>query len=119
MLPDSDLPDPGQVFDDLVRAVALLLPFPVELESDMGYTGALFINLGRRGGADDPPDTASIDALVQPVVWVFDIAGGRKTVMSEFGPGADPMKVARWILEEAEGAGSPAALATNRAPGGE
>ena len=115
MLPNPPDSDPGRVHDDLVRAVAELLPFPVELDADMSYTGALFIDLGRRGGVDDPPDTASIDALVQPVVWVFDVEGGRKTVASNFGPTADLQQVARWISDEAERAGSPA-LGAQRPP---
>ena len=68
--------------------VAQLLPFPVELDADVGYTGALFIDLQRRGGDDDPPDTACIDAEVQPVVWAFDVEGGRQAVVSDFGPTA-------------------------------
>lgn len=75
----------------------------------MGYTGGLFIDLGRRGGADDPPDTASIDGEVEPVTWTFDIEGGRKTVSSTFGPNADPADIAEWIAMQARDAGSPAA----------
>lgn len=100
--------DPGHRLDDLVRAVAALLPFPVELDADMGYTGALFIDLGRRGGDDDPPDTASIDVEVDPVVWMFDVEGGRETISSEMGEGVEPRIVADWIAEQARLAGSPA-----------
>ncbi|KJL23492.1 hypothetical protein RN51_01578 [Microbacterium oxydans] len=102
-------PERDHNLDDVVRAVAERLPFPVELDADMGYTGALFINLGRRGGADDPPDTASIDGEVEPVIWTFDIEGGRKTLSSPFGPNADPADVAEWIAKQASDAGSPAA----------
>lgn len=111
-----DINDPGQVLNGLVLSVAKLLPFPVELDADMGYTGALFIDLGRRGGDEDPPDTASIDAEVQPVVWVFDVEGGRQTVVSGFGPTADPGEVARWIATEALRAQSPATRGLMRRP---
>lgn len=47
--------------DEHTQQVAALLPFPVELDADMGGTWALHIDLGRRGGADDPPDTAGVD----------------------------------------------------------
>lgn len=99
--------------DDLVRAVAARLPFPVELDADMGYTGALFIDLGRRGGVDDPPDTASIDVEVEPTVWMFDIEGGRETVSSTLGPDADPGDVAEWVTQQAHAAGSPATRAAS------
>jgi hypothetical protein len=102
--------------DAAVRAVAALLPFAVELDADMGYTGDLFIDLGRRGGPNDPPDTAGIDAEVQPTVWTFDIEGGRETIESTLGLDAEPAEVARWISEHAHRAGSPAALAPTVTP---
>ena len=97
-----------RVLNELTREVAGLLPFLVKLDADMGYTGALFIDLGRRGDEDDPPDTASIDCEVSPVVWVFDVEGGRETVASDFGPDSDPTEVARWIAGEAHRVQSPA-----------
>jgi hypothetical protein len=100
---------PGEVFDRLVIRVAELLPFPVRLEADPSYTGALFIDLGTRGSDDDPHDTASIDATVEPVVWVFDVEGGRETLLSGFGPSSEPAAVATWITSAAITAGSPAA----------
>lgn len=105
---DDDWGDPNQALDDLTREVAALLPFPVELDADMGYTGALFIDLGRRGGNDDSPDTACIDGEVSPVLWTFDVEGGRETVTSGYGPTSDPAEVARWIAAEARRVGSPA-----------
>lgn len=102
----SDSPDR---LDSVVRAVAERLPFPVTLDADMGYTGALFIDLGRRGGDDDPPDTASIDVEFEPTVWTYDIEGGRETISSTLGPEADPAAVAAWIAYQARAAGSPAA----------
>ena len=103
-------PESTQVTDGAVRAVAELLPFVVSLDADMSYTGALFIDLGRRGVVDDPPDTASLDAESEPVVWVFDVEGGSETIVSEFGVDADPADVARWIADQAYRAGSPAAI---------
>lgn len=100
--------DTNQALNDLTREVAKLLPFPVELDADMGYTGALFIDLGRRGGEDDPPDTASIDGEASPVAWAFDVEGGRETVVSDFGPTANAVEVAHWIIAEARRVGSPA-----------
>lgn len=104
----TDEADSTRLTDDVVKAVAALLPFPVTLEADMGYTGALFIDLGRRGGADDSPDTAGIDAEVEPVVWVFDVEGGSETFASDFGLDANPAEVSRWISDQAYRAGSPA-----------
>jgi len=106
-----DHDDRDNALDDVTRNVARLLPFPVELEVDMSYTGALYIDLGRRGGNDDPPDTASIDGEVQPVVWALDVEGGRETLLSNFGPTSNPVDVARWITAEARRLGSPASNA--------
>ena len=105
---DGETDGSHQELDDVTRAVARLLPFSVKLHADMGYTGALFIDLGRRGGEDDPPDTVSIDGEVSPVVWTFDVEGGKETVMSDFGPMSDPAEVALWITAEARRVGSPA-----------
>lgn len=96
--------------DACVQDVAARLPFPVELTADMGGPSMLQIDLGRRGGVDDPPDSASIDPSMEPVVWILDVEGGRETISSEFGLDADPQRVADWITEEARRAGSPAAL---------
>jgi len=93
--------------DPLVREVAALLPFRTELVADMGGPTMLQIELGRRGGADDPPDTASIDPTTEPVLWVFDVEGGRETVVSNFGIAADPQAVADWIAFMAKRYGSP------------
>lgn len=111
--------DPAHTYDEVVQTVAQLLPFDVILDADMGYTGALFIDLGRRGGEDDPPDTASLDSEVQPVVWGFDVQGGQETVMSDFGPAADPVEVAHWIVYQACRVQSPAARQWMQSPEGE
>jgi hypothetical protein len=104
-------PDDPTATDAAVRAVAALLPFAVQLDADMGYTGALFIDLGRRGGPNDPPDTAGIDSEVQPSVWTFDIEGGRETIESALRLDADPADVAVWVTDQARRAQSPAAIA--------
>jgi hypothetical protein len=94
--------------DDLVRHVAGLLPFPVELWGDMAGPSMLQIDLGRRGGPDDPPDTASIDPTMTPVLWMFDVEGGRETIASTLGLDAAPAAVAEWVTEMASRYGSPA-----------
>lgn len=63
--------------DGIVQDVASRLPFGIELVADMAGPSMLQIELGRRGGEDDPPDTAPIDPSVDPVVWMFDVEGGR------------------------------------------
>ena len=93
--------------DALVRDVAALLPFQIELVADMAGPSMLQIELGRRGGDDDPSDTASIDITSNPVVWMFDVEGGRETIASSLGLEADPHEVAGWIAAEAELWGSP------------
>jgi hypothetical protein len=104
----KDASEPSHLLDSHVRAVARLLPFRVDLAADMGYTGTLFIDLGHRGSPDDPPDTASIDGEFEPVVWMFDVEGGRETVPSNLGPNSDPGTVADWIVAQAHHFASPA-----------
>jgi len=94
--------------DSIVKEVAARLPFPVELMADMGGPSMLQIDLGRRGGPDDPPDTASIDPTVKPVLWMLDVEGGRETIASPYGLDADASDVAHWIGFEAARVGSPA-----------
>lgn len=98
-----------ETVDESVRAVAAKLPFPVELEADMGGTFVLQIELGRRGGIDDEPDRAGIDPE-KDATWWLDVEGGRKTLISELGHDAAPAEVARWVTEEARREGSPATL---------
>lgn len=95
--------------DDVVREVAANLPFQVDLMADMGGPSMLQIDLGRRGDPDDPPDTASIDPTIEPVLWMLDIEGGRETIASPYGLDADTSDVAQWIASEAVRMGSPAA----------
>ncbi|MGO1506475.1 MAG: hypothetical protein ACTIKQ_04505 [Microbacterium sp.] len=98
--------------DEHTQQVAALLPFPVELDADMGGTWALHIDLGRRGGADDPPDTAGVDPDPDNgnLEWWFDVDGGCETVISEHTIHSDPAAVAAWITEQARRFNSPAAL---------
>lgn len=98
----------NEVLDDQVRRVAAHLPFPFTLEADMGGTFTVQLELGRRGGPDDPPDRAGIDPGAGEVWW-FDVEGGRETILSTFSADADPTDVAWWITDEARRAGSPAA----------
>lgn len=99
---------PTAALDAHVKQVAALLPFPVELDADMGGTFALQIDLGQRGGVDDPHDTAGIDP--DDPQWWIDIEGGRKTFVSDFGLDADPVAVASWIAHTAREEDCPAAL---------
>lgn len=94
--------------DAHVQQVAALLPFPVQLDADMGGTFALQIDLGRRGGVDDPHDTAGIDPA-DPRWWV-DIEGGERTYISDLGLDADPQAVADWISTTAQQQQCPAAV---------
>lgn len=93
--------------DELVTQVAARLPFPVELIADMGGTFVLQIDLGTRGGTDDPPDTAGIDG--PDSVWWLDVEGGSRTVVSVLGFGTGAEVVAEWIATTARTEGCPAA----------
>lgn len=104
---DDEIPD--DIVDPIVRRVAELLPFHTELFADMGGPTMLQIDLGRRGGPDDPPDSASIDPTVRPTLWTFDVEGGCETVVSTLGLDAAPEAVAEWIVTMARRYGSPAA----------
>lgn len=115
---DDDTSELGERNELITRAVAELLPFAVELEVDMAYPDVISIELGRRGGPDDPPDSASIDLSQEPTVWTFDIEGGMETIASDLGPDSDPVVVAAWIARQARLAGSPSAVSGNeKAPG--
>lgn len=94
--------------DAHVQQVAALLPFPVQFEADMGGTFTLQIDLGRRGGVDDPHDTAGIDPD-DPRWWV-DIEGGERTYISDLGLDADPQAIADWIATAAQQQRCPAAV---------
>lgn len=97
-----------------VTQVAALLPFPVELDADMGGTFALQIDLGQRGGVDDPHDTAGIDP--DNPRWWIDIEGGVRTFLSDFRLEADPVAVASWIARVAGEESCPAAALGSQQP---
>lgn len=101
--------DSTQHTDDVVRAVANLLPFHTTLDADMGGTWYLQIDLGNRGGEDDPHDRAGIEPDSDQPVWWIDINGGERTFISEYGIDTNPTIVARWIANQATTAGCPAA----------
>lgn len=97
--------------DALVRRVVDLIPFDVEVFVDMAGPDVLQIDLGRRGGVDDPPDSVALDPHVEPVRWTIDVEGGRATFVSDFGVDARPEDVASWVVQFATEQGSPAARA--------
>lgn len=99
--------------NEQVRNVAAHLPFPVELDADMGGTFVLQIDLGRRGRTDDPADIAGIDPEADSRWWL-DIEGGMNTYISHLGLEANPAEVATWIAETALAEGCPAAVAAAR-----
>ncbi|NYF16499.1 hypothetical protein HDC37_001324 [Microbacterium sp. AK009] len=99
---------PTSTINAHVEQVAALLPFPVELDADMGGTFALQIDLGQRGGVDDPHDTAGIDP--DNPRWWIDIEGGEKTLISDYGLDEDPASVASWIARVAREECCPAAV---------
>ena len=96
-----------------VKQVAALLPFEVKLDADMGGTFTLQIDLGTRGGVDDPPDTAGIDPddLSEPQWWV-DIEGGRRTFISNLGLDSRLSSIAAWVADTAQAEGCPAVEAS-------
>jgi hypothetical protein len=106
------------LIDAHVQSVAALLPFPVELDADMGGTFTLHIDLGTRGDPDDPPDTAGIDPdpANGPLVWWFDVAGGETSIISTHTLDTPPETVAAWITVQARQANSPAARPTDKEP---
>lgn len=101
--------------DDQVRTVAALLPFPVELEADMGgnYSGnsALTIDLGSRGGDDDPHDRAGVDPHQARATWWIETDGGATFEDSRLPANTDPVLVSEWITFRARSLGCPAAQA--------
>lgn len=100
--------DSTQHTDDVVRAVANLLPFPTTLDADMGGTWYLQIDLGNRGGQDDPHDRAGIEPDSDQPVWWIDIDGGEHTFISDHNIETAPAVVAQWIADQARAAGCPA-----------
>jgi hypothetical protein len=118
--------------NELVAAVAALMPFPAEAADLAGDWTPLQIDLGAFPNANGwPPadvehDRAGIDDAAtaeraamedEPPVWWFETWGDGtpRAEFSTLGPDADLHEVAAWIAERARAAGSPAA--TTRACG--
>lgn len=98
--------------DMAARAVASHMPFPVELNADMGGTFALQLDLGTPLDEDDPDDsheTAGIDPDDPTLRWWYNADGGEHTVRSPYGPDALPEDVARWIVQQAARPDQPSA----------
>lgn len=96
--------------DEHVRAVAALLPFAVD--ADMGGTFVLQIDLGARGGDDDPHDRAGIDPTGddgQVPAWWVEV--GETVETSRFTVASEPASIAAWIVERATALGSAATTA--------
>lgn len=95
--------------DAHVKLVAAALPFSVEIDADMGGSFTLFIDLGTRGGQDDPADTAGIDPHDDDATWWINFPEEDRVEISELTIDAAPHEVAAWIAAEAAKAKSPAA----------
>lgn len=101
--------------DAHVREVAAALPFPVQLEADMGAdwmggSNALQIDLGTRGAEDDPHDRAGIGPE-RGAAWWIETGGGERVEISTYSASADPAEIAAWLAATAREFGSPAAIA--------
>jgi len=108
--------DPDEVIariDAAAFEVAKHLPFPVEVEADMGGTSAAHIELGfRTGNPDDPHDTVGIYPEDPNLIWWFEAidANGQETwVTSDLNVDSPAVDVAAWIAGNARELGSPAA----------
>lgn len=99
--------------DNHVKDVASRLPFPTQLEADMGDATALQIDLGTRGAPDDPHDHAGIDGTGPDDRWWIETHYGEYQEISDLGADANPEDIARWISERATALGAPAAAAIN------
>ncbi|PQZ53153.1 MULTISPECIES: hypothetical protein [unclassified Microbacterium] len=94
--------------DNHVTAVAALLPFPVEVEAEMGGMFTLQILLGTRT-PDTAPDRAGINPHVLRATWWIETADGEASEDSGIPATADPALVAYWLTQRAIALGSPAA----------
>lgn len=98
--------------DEHVATVAEALPFPVELEADMGDLSVLQIDLGcRTDDEDDPHDRAGIDPHEPRATWWIEIAGGNDFEDSHLPATTPPALIAQWITARATHLGCPAAQA--------
>lgn len=94
--------------DNHVSAVAALLPFPVDVEADMGGLFALQILLGTRT-PDAAPDRAGINPHALRATWWIETADGEISEDSGIPATADPALIAYWLTQRAEQLGCPAA----------
>ncbi|EYT57207.1 hypothetical protein [Microbacterium sp. UCD-TDU] len=95
--------------DNHVTAVAALLPFPVEVEDEMGGLFTLQILLGSRI-PDGAPDRAGINPHVLRATWWIETGEGEISEDSGIPATADPALIAYWLTQRAEQLGSPAAV---------
>lgn len=104
----------SEQLDAHIRDVARQLPFLVTLDTDMGGTFTAQINLGTRGGTDDPPDRAGIDPDDPHATWWLDIDGGEHQVLSDLTTNDHPAHIAAWLTEQARCLQCPRATSSNR-----
>lgn len=104
--------------DEHVRAVAALLPFPVEMEADMGGTFTLQIDLGTREGEDDPSDRAGIDPDDPRARWWIEThdSADPYVEIAQLDAYSSPAAVADWLTGRALALACPIAVATQARP---
>lgn len=103
--------------DTAIEVVAAQLPFPVEVEAEMGGTRALQIIMrDPEADPDDAPDTADIDPDDPDLAWHLSYNGGIGAERAPFTIDSDPEDVAYWITTRARQLNLPAARAATRAP---
>lgn len=89
--------------DQLVHAVAELIPFPTVLDADMDY-GALQIYLGEDldESTGRPFTRAGIDPEDPTTVWWLDFEAGGRQKFSALDATASVREAAAWITANAE-----------------
>lgn len=92
--------------DAHVRAVAALIPLPIELGADMGGSFTLEIDLGT-STTNDPHDRAGIEAHEPGATWWIETDGGEHVETSTFTSISDPAQIADWITDRAIALGCP------------
>lgn len=88
-----------QEADELVADVAVLLPFRIILDADMGGTWADQIYFGDKidESTGRPVNRAGIDPDEENAVWWLDFEVGARQVISDLGADTSPSEVAAWI----------------------
>lgn len=97
-----------ELTDAHVSAVAALLPFPVEVEAEMGGLFTLQILLGTRT-ANGVQDRAGIDPHEPRATWWIESNEGETSEDSGLPATADPALVAHWLTQRAQQLSCPAA----------